>query len=376
MKVESVSIRNFKRLSELDVSFKNEAVGEISDRFLVVGDNGSGKTTLLQAIALPLALAGRLIQDVSQFDWVGWLPGRFLRWGRPHIELTVTFTRDEIVATREIARLWDETRPSHVRDEHPFIEPGDSERVVLTLDGARCRAPSHEEQFQFLGRFFATRLLKLGYPSRDLLSRLPGIFWFDQFRNLASSPQHTDGRDRNGFGRGEEEEGEPSSRISFDVGVGRLRKSLAGWALERQEAERPHAFDWLDEMEKRYRQVFPDRTFRGVERMPGVDSPTSDDYYFLFSDGERSYDIVEMSAGEQAVFPVIFAFVQRQIARSVVLIDEIDLNLHPPAAQALVRQLPKLGPDCQFIFTTHSDAVSSVIGPEDTYRLPGGALCL
>src|SRR5207244_2705507 len=107
----------------------------------------------------------------------------------------------------------------------------------------QCRAPSREEQLQFQGRFYAARLLRLGHPARDLLSRLPGIFWFDQFRNLASSPQHTDGRERSGFGRDEDDDSEPSSRISFDVGVGRLRKSLAGWALERQEAERPYTFD-------------------------------------------------------------------------------------------------------------------------------------
>lgn len=61
---------------------------------------------------------------------------------------------------------------------------------------------------------------------------------------------------------------------------------------------------------------------------------------------------------------------------SVVLIDEIDLNLHPPAAQLLIRQLPKLCSTCQFIVTTHSDAVSDVIGEDDTYRLAGGSLCL
>jgi hypothetical protein len=41
----------------------------------------------------------------------------------------------------------------------------------------------------------------------------------------------------------------------------------------------------------------------------------------------HSDDIVEMSAGEQSVFPIFYEFVRQQIAHSVVLIDEIDLNL-------------------------------------------------
>src|SRR5438270_7329853 len=110
MKVESISIHNFKRFDHLEVSFKNKTLDEISDRFLVLGDNGAGKTTLLQAIALPLALASRQIRDVSEFDWLGWLPGRFLRRGRPQIELVVLFSEDEVRITQEVAQRWNETR--------------------------------------------------------------------------------------------------------------------------------------------------------------------------------------------------------------------------------------------------------------------------
>ncbi|MDQ2732924.1 MAG: ATP-binding protein, partial [Armatimonadota bacterium] len=52
MKIESISIQNFKRLDNLEVSFKHQTLDEVSRRFLVLGDNGSGKSTLLQAIAL------------------------------------------------------------------------------------------------------------------------------------------------------------------------------------------------------------------------------------------------------------------------------------------------------------------------------------
>ena len=106
----------------------------------------------------------------------------------------------------------------------------------------------------------------------------------------------------------------------------------------------------------------------------GVPSPA--DYYFMISDGSRTYDIEEMSAGEQAVFPILYEFVRQQIRNSVVLIDEIDLNLHPPLAQTFLNALPQLGPGCQFIYTTHSRSVSSVASAEQVYRLEGGRLCL
>ena len=59
MKVKSIHIHKFKRFQDFHLSFENEVLEEISDRYLILGDNGTGKTTLLQAIALPLALATR-----------------------------------------------------------------------------------------------------------------------------------------------------------------------------------------------------------------------------------------------------------------------------------------------------------------------------
>jgi predicted ATP-dependent endonuclease of OLD family len=106
----------------------------------------------------------------------------------------------------------------------------------------------------------------------------------------------------------------------------------------------------------------------------GVPSP--EDFYFIINDGNRAYDIEEMSAGEQAVFPILYEFVRQRIRNSIVLIDEVDLNLHPPLAQAFLAALPVIGPNCQFLLTTHSEAVTSVVSPEQIYRLPGGRLCL
>ena len=83
-----------------------------------------------------------------------------------------------------------------------------------------------------------------------------------------------------------------------------------------------------------------------------------------------------MSSGEQSVFPILYEFVRLRIRNSVVLIDEIDLNLHPPHSQALLTLLPQLGPNCQFFYTTHSRSISSVVSPHQVFRLPGGQSCL
>ena len=68
MKIESIHIENFKRFKDLEISFKNNILDEVIDRYLILGDNGTVKTTLLQAIALPLAFATGRIRDIHDFD--------------------------------------------------------------------------------------------------------------------------------------------------------------------------------------------------------------------------------------------------------------------------------------------------------------------
>jgi len=222
VKVESISIHNFNRFEKLAFSLKNKTLDEISDRFLVLGDNGTGKTTLLQAIALPLALATRRIQSISDFDWIGFLPGRYWRWGRPRIELEVSFEAEELEATREIAIKWYNAQPAELRSEQIFVTPGNSPVVKIILNGDFWKAGNTaSEAAQFLGRYYTQWFINRGNQSvRPYFSRLPEIFWFDQFRNSGSNLSQS------ATGEGLKES---RSGISFQSGVGQLREYLINW---------------------------------------------------------------------------------------------------------------------------------------------------
>ncbi|RLC07575.1 MAG: AAA family ATPase [Deltaproteobacteria bacterium] len=368
MKIESISIQNFKLFENFELSFKNKTLQEVSNRFLILGDNGTGKTSLLQAIALPLALATRsgFARSIPDFDWPGFLPGRLFRNSMPRIELEVSFKDEEIQATREVAFRWHESLPDEIKTKRPFAEPADKKLVRVVLNGEHLFVGDDipGEQAMFLGRHYAQKLLRTDPSVRSQFLCLPGIFWFDQLRNLGSNP-YSDGNS----------EREHISGISFKVGVERLRNFLIDWQLK-QESGRTHNRNFLKELEMLYKKIFLGRSFGGVQCLPSLGSPTEAEFYFLLDDGKHKYDIVEMSSGEQSVFPILYEIVRQQIAYSVVLIDEIDLNLHPPAAQSLVSQLFKIAPHCQYIITTHSEAVSDIIRNDHIFRMEGGALCL
>lgn len=370
MKIESISIQHFKLFEDFQLSFKNKTLQEVSERFLIIGDNGTGKTSLLQAVALPLALVTRtrFIRSIYDFDWAGFLPARLMAAKNPRIELDVSFEKEEIEATQDVAERWYASLPDEVKKNLPFVKPADKKCLRVVLNGSHWFVGDNNTQADrgmFLGRYYAQHLLIKDSSVRPLFSKLPGIFWFDQFRNLASNPAS----EENGDGK------EKSSGISYETGVGRLRQFLIDWR-KKQESGITYRHDFLKQLETLYQSVFPGRSFWGIERLQQLESPTEEDLYFLLSDGKYTYDLVEMSAGEQSVFPILYKIVRQQAAYSVVLIDEVDLNLHPPAAQLLVKQLYKIAPHCQYILTTHSESVNDIIGEDETYRLPGGNLCL
>jgi hypothetical protein len=366
MKLRRATIECFKKFDPpgIEIDFRNKATGRVADSFLILGDNASGKTTILQAIALTLSLAQRKVPDVRHFGWTGWMADRLFLHNDPVVELEVEFDEEEIVATREAARRWWDF--GHPTSRESFREPADSSVVTLRLEGPRVRTVGHEDEIlQFQGRSYVAAAMK-GDPSlRDLFRWLPGVFWYDQFRNIALS------------GAREPAEREDSDRAplnEFGAFVTRLDRILKTWHRSRELRGPNPPGDFLGDLEKLYGTAFPGRGFAGIETI--YDGPTPADDRFILTDGRHTYALGEMSAGEQAIFPILFEFVRQQIHRSVVLIDEIDLNLHPPLAQTLLGLLPRLGEDNQFLFTTHARAVSTLVSPHTIYRLPEGRPCL
>ena len=133
---------------------------------------------------------------------------------------------------------------------------------------------------------------------------------------------------------------------------------------------RPGQKDLFEELEKSYKSIFPERSFLG-SLPPGNIDDVMNEFLFYLSDGIRHYEISEMSGGERAIFPILFDFANWNIHNSVILIDEIELHLHPPLQQAMIRAMMRneLGNNNQFIITTHSDSVVQILDDESIIRV-------
>lgn len=97
----------------------------------------------------------------------------------------------------------------------------------------------------------------------------------------------------------------------------------------------------------------------------------------LIQKSSRVEYINQLSNAEKAVAAIVLELI-RSLAqanpeienpardgKAIVLIDELDLHLHPKWQRSIVRQLTTAFPNCQFIGTTHSPQVISELQPEE-----------
>lgn len=359
MHLRRLHIENFKGLKQLDVSFIRED-GSVRPLTLLLGANGSGKTSVLQAIALVLSLATRKIAEPGDFTWPGFLLERIGSGGHTRIELELEFPGDELVVTR---KLFDEWQPTIRRDlANSASVPSDTPQITLVYQDGRLRCEQGDSALsQCLGRYFIRTILRTNPWLRRQFRSVGDVFWFDQNRNLLVKNEETFRSDATG---------------ETMPGIEVLRQYLITWYAVHSSPRKATQTDYLHRLEALFARVFPGTRFVGVEPRPGLSATSPSDSYFLLQQEGRTYDLAEMSSGEQAVFPLIYEFVRLEIARSIVLIDELELHLHPPAQQTLLASLRTLSPDCQFLVTSHSPYLESAVPDDEEIRLKGGLLCL
>ena len=92
-------------------------------------------------------------------------------------------------------------------------------------------------------------------------------------------------------------------------------------------------------------------------------------------------DVALLSEGERGVLALVLDLARRlsqanpslkdplHDGEAIVLIDEIDLHLHPKWQRAIVGHLTTVFPHCQFVATTHSPQVVAAVEPEQVLLL-------
>ncbi|MBW4509681.1 MAG: AAA family ATPase [Scytonematopsis contorta HA4267-MV1] len=352
MKVKSVELKYLKKFRDSPIfDFTDPETNLARDIIVLIGANGAGKTTLLQAIAATLGTATGRLQKLSDLEWVGFnyeLLGNNWERFEPEVTLKVQFSSPELEAVRDLQQKLTEI------GRNVIVPPAQNHISTLKWRNGRVEASNAAELSQFKGREYAKQLRRT--EGFQVFERVGTVLWYTEQRTSTSLT--TEDLDR-------------KLEITEDL----LRDRLSKWRQFHQDVEsrkiqklRQGQKDLYAEIERAYKVVFPERNFEGPVLRENVDDILSEPWFYLY-DGKNQYEISEMSGGERAVFPMLMDFASWNIHNSVILIDEIELHLHPPMQQALLRALPKLGTNNQFIITTHSDYVEQLVPEEYIVRL-------
>lgn len=376
MKLKHVHIQNFKGVKEVHLDLQPPPEKQTANLHAVIGDNGSGKTTVMQAIALTLSLATRKTRRMDEFAWYGFLPERVGTLGKTRVELGVQFSDEEVALTRRLFEEWKSLQSPEWLQTHRIEVPGEYKEVTLVLERGELKArEGFPALLQFLGRYYIKTSIRNAPHLREFFPKLGDVFWFDQYRNLGTAGFSQMASELNGGERTADQD-QPAEPPSFLAGVETLREALVVMWGYQVIPPGSQFTNYIPKLREKFNLMFPGTNFVGTAEMESATAPRVRSSYFLLEREGRVFDLAEMSSGEQAFFAVIYDFVRLGIQQSVVLIDELELHLHPPEQQAFLAGLRKIGPDCQFIISTHSSFVEGSIGREFKTRLTGGRLCL
>ncbi|WP_258166679.1 AAA family ATPase [Pseudomonas poae] len=99
--------------------------------------------------------------------------------------------------------------------------------------------------------------------------------------------------------------------------------------------------------------------------------------------GDLEFNVLQLSDGEKCLLAMVgdlarrLTLLNREVPdpleeKGVVLIDELDLHLHPGWQRTVVANLEKTFPNCQFIITTHSPQILGELPAESIMLLKDG----
>ena len=325
MKLAHVEIENYRAIEKLHLPLHPH----LTDLKVLHGGNGHGKTSVLSAIATGLGSIPELLLDVSRTDF---LPSDRRRSGQLRVGLT---TVDGMT--------WDR-------------RPGGPQSVLRLKEAMDAIVSADQE------------------GSRPL--ELPIMAFYDTDRAVFDPPQRRTGF-RTEFPRYEALQGALSARTDFrDFFEWFHAKEDEELREQKEHQDFDHRLNDLEAVRKAIEAMLPGMSNPRIKLSPlrFVVSVQPDD------GGPEELSINQLSGGYRIMLALAADLARRMAqgnphlsdplqSEAVVLIDEIELHLHPSWQQRILADLTRTFPNTQFIVSTHSPQVLTTVKPEHVVEL-------
>jgi len=355
MKIDALFMQNFRCFKDLKIEFDKKTT-------VFVGINGAGKTAILDAIAISF---GRLLTKLPNIKGIGTSPSdiRITSKGRKVSHMLCFVSVSE--AGQAIEWSVNRNRDTSSRTKFEILKSVKKEYVK-----------GMKELDNFINSIIDSENEGLDYI-------MPLLVYYGTDRAVFDTPMR---------------------RRNFKTEFKRF-DSLAG-ALN-PSANFKQAFEWFHakeneevrEQRKRRSFEFADPELETVRRainkvIPEFSNPRTELRPLRFlvdqttADGTFTFDLNQLSDGYRTTLALVLDLARRMaeanpptpshpdplVAEAIVLIDEIDLHLHPKWQQRIVHDLEKALPKTQFIVTTHSPQVLTTVSSSKIRVIENGQI--
>jgi predicted ATP-binding protein involved in virulence len=346
MQIQQVRLQNFRGIKHLELNF------DLSERFAVlVGVNGVGKSSILDCISAMVRSYGLIATDASlqgvfsdrdiyinevstRNGITGIFGGLAISWD---LEKLKGFDETSNQSGQSI-KLIKETSDQYDRDLFVSVYYAASRRAIQIQQDSKNKELENSQvrggvnptivigNSSSVGNIFFQANYdesRFSQDSTEIINFKEFTRWFQTIENLENETRlMTDGNYR-------DLQLEATRKAVYSILGGQfsqLRMKRALNKLTIQKAGKEIELDWLSDGEKGLLALASDLARRLAITYPDSPDPLQ---------------------GE-----------------GLVLIDEIELHLHPAWQRIIIQRLTETFPNCQFIVTTHSPQVLSQIQPE------------
>jgi predicted ATP-binding protein involved in virulence len=369
MNLEQLNLANFRGFEQIELGIKNNMT-------VIAGVNGSGKSAILRAIATAASYA------MPKFTASEEAPIPFtdedIHVGKNALTVSIRFKIDDQQFNAEVLRS--RIEPEKIeklekrRDDLRFLTRGTKKKSAEEL--ANLEDIRYLEELLKDTKDHFSFLIKGTESESVILEKLnnarnhPLVMYYDTSRLFSRLPPVLP--KLKPFGPAN---AYPRALQGVEVSL----NDFASWfrAAESGELGQYHlGSELLAQLQEVIDKLLPG--FSELELQP--DPPPR---FFVKKDGNR-FSLEQLSDGERGVLALAFDLTRRLAianpesknpvaeGKALVMIDEIELHLHPRWQRDILGRLADTFKNCQFIVTTHSPQVVGEARPDSVFLLKDG----
>jgi predicted ATP-binding protein involved in virulence len=324
MKINSLQINAFRGIKQLNLAFSPQST-------VLVGINGVGKTAILDCLAI---LLSHLINRITDTETIP--------LSESNIYQDASETRNNITVSIERREAsWTTISRKNGKSLSSILEPRESmDSIIESVYSNLAENP------------LASIPLVVYYPVNRV------VFDVDISLNITEKP------DFHQFTALERALTRKNIEFQAFFEWFRNREDIENEQIRTEIGYRDRQ---LEAVREAIQSLMPGYTDLRVRRLP---------LRMTLSKQKQELIINQLSEGEKCLLALTGDLVRRLAianpalpnpleGEAIVLIDEIDLHLHPQWQRAVIPRLEKTFPHCQFIVSTHSPQVISEVGRQN-----------